>query len=61
MEQFLFDLRNLPLKRLVTDALGEIELMAAAGDHGSDFVTLRGTSAHVGSESRFANQPRILC
>src|SRR5437016_4092972 len=25
-------------------------------DHGSAFVTLRGTSAHVRSESRFANQ-----
>jgi hypothetical protein len=26
MEQFVFYLRNLPLKRLVADALGEIEL-----------------------------------
>jgi hypothetical protein len=31
MEQFfLFVLRNLPLKRLVADALGEIELMGCS-------------------------------
>ncbi len=58
MEQFVLVLRNMPLKRLAADALGEIDLMAAARDHGSDFLTLRGTSADIRSESRLANQPR---
>jgi hypothetical protein len=35
-------LRNLPLKQLVADALGEIELMACSKNHGSDFVTFAG-------------------
>ena len=30
MEQFFLVLRNLPLKRLVVDALGEIELMVCS-------------------------------
>jgi hypothetical protein len=62
MEQFFFlVLRNLPLKRLVADALGKIELMGCSKGSWKRLCILRGTSAHVRSESDLTNQPRILC